>query len=75
MTLEDKIRIERKTAREEGKAEGRAEGKAEGLAEGLAEGIKEGEENTRNLVAKRLKEALGLSDKQINEIIKKDNAW
>lgn len=70
MTLEDKIRIERKTAREEGKAEGRIEGKAEGLAEG----IKEGEEKTRNLVAKRLKEVLGLSDEQIKEIIKEDNS-
>ena len=61
MTLEDKIRMEIKAAREEGKAEGRIEGKAEG--------IKEGEEKTRNLVAKRLKEVLGLSDEQIKEII------
>lgn len=57
MTLEDKIRMEIKAAREEGKAEG------------LAEGIKEGKEKTRNLIAKRLKEVLGLSDEQIKEII------
>ena len=53
MTLEDKIRMEIKAAREEGKAEG----------------IKEGKEKIRNLVAKRLKEVLGLSDEQIKEII------